>query len=413
MGEKDGDMKKAVILCILFSVLLLSGCKGGQEEIQEFPDTPTPEYDAQNQYLLMNLMNFQETEDFFCGTDSGGMQLRYYDKKSGVSGVLCPDPACTHDTKDCGANISTGASLSVYDGKLYWIAPKGEREAALYRSDLSGANREALRTIDPQNVINAYQPQRYMIHRGFLFLVGQADVVEGTENRIQISLLSAPLEGQADFTVLYQEQFASGVNWDVRFVGNSVYFSRISFPESLAFFDVAISRYDMSAKNWEQVYEEQDIKENIGHMWVTERGEIYLPGAGGGKAYVWQIQEGQRKEKLSWEDAENNIPDLLDGIVMTISLKDNIRWVKVMDDIGKTLYEGKLFPQPVPGLEGDPGVYGDPQAQGPEYGFALVGGDSQKLIIQVSTYMENMVDYTLMLDLTDNLKPTVLWSNES
>ena len=255
-------MKKTVILCILFSVLLLSGCKGGQEEIQEFPDTPTPEYDAQNQYLLMNLMNFQETEDFFCGTDYGGMQLRYYDKKSGASGVLCPDPACTHDTGDCGANISTGASLSVYDGKLYWIAPKGEQEAALYRSDLSGANREELRTIDPQNVINAYQPQRYMIHRGFLFLVGQADVV------------------------------------------------------------------------------------------------------------------------------------------------------KVMDDTGKTLYEGKLFPQPVPGLEGDPGVYGDPQAQGPEYGFALLGGDSQKLIIQVSSYMENMVDYTLMLDLTDNLKPTVLWSNE-
>ena len=79
-------MKKAVILCILFSVLLLSGCKGGQEEIQEFPDTPTPEYDAQNQYLLMNLMNFQETEDFFCGTDYGGMRLRYCDKKAACPG---------------------------------------------------------------------------------------------------------------------------------------------------------------------------------------------------------------------------------------------------------------------------------------------------------------------------------------
>ena len=404
-------MKKAVILCILFSVLLLSGCKGGQEEIQEFPDTPTPEYDAQNQYLLMNLMNFQETEDFFCGTDYGGMRLRYYDKKSGVSGVLCPDPACTHDTGDCGANISTGASLSVYDGKLYWIAPKGEREAALYRSDLSGANREALRTIDPQNVINAYQPQRYMIHRGFLFLVGQADVVEGTENKTQISLLSAPLEGQADFTVLYQEQFASGVNWDVRFVGNSVYFSRISFPESLAFFDVAISRYDMSAKNWEQVYEEQDIKENIGHMWVTERGEIYLPGAGEGKVYVWKIQNGQRKELLSWEDGDDSPPDLLDEVVVHMTRKEYTRWLNVMDYTGKTLYEGKLFPEAVPGLEGDPGVFGDPQTQGPEYGFALVGGDSQKLIIHLTAFQESGGDYTLMLDLTDNLKPTVLWSD--
>ena len=404
-------MKKAVILCILLTIFLLSGCKGGHEEIQTFPDVLTPKFDAQNQYLFMNLMNFQETEDFFCGADYSGTRLRYYDKKSGASGVLCPDPACAHDTKDCVAYISTGASLSVYDGKLYWVAPKGEREAALYRSDLSGANREELRTIDPQNVINAYQPQRYMIHRGFLFLVGQANVVEGTENKTRISLLSAPLEGQEDFTVLYQELFDSGVNWDVRFVGNSVYFSQIIFPESLDFFDVAISRYDMLAKTWEQIYQEKGIMETPGHMWVTDQGEIYLPGAGGGTAYVWQIQEGQRKEILSWEDAENNIPDLLDGIVMTISLKDNIRCVKVMDDTGKTLYEGKLFPEAVPGLEGDPGVFGDPQTQGPEYGFALVGGDSQKLIIHLNAFQESGGDYTLMLDLTDNLKPTVLWSD--
>ena len=404
-------MKKAVILCILLTIFLLSGCKGGHEEIQTFPDVLTPKFDAQNQYLFMNLMNFQETEDFFCGADYSGTRLRYYDKKSGASGVLCPDPACAHDTKDCVAYISTGASLSVYDGKLYWVAPKGEREAALYRSDLSGANREELRTIDPQNVINAYQPQRYMIHRGFLFLVGQANVVEGTENKTRISLLSAPLEGQEDFTVLYQELFDSGVNWDVRFVGNSVYFSQIIFPESLDFFDVAISRYDMLAKTWEQIYQEKGIMETPGHMWVTDQGEIYLPGAGGGTAYVWKIQDGQRKEMLSWEDGDDSPPDLLDEVVVHMTTKAYTRWLNVMDYTGKTLYEGKLFPEAVPGLEGDPGVFGDLQTQGPEYGLGLVGGDSQKLIINVSTYVENMVDYTLMLDLTDNLKPTVLWSD--
>ena len=106
-------MKKAVILCILLTIFLLSGCKGGHEEIQTFPDVLTPKFDAQNQYLFMNLMNFQETEDFFCGADYSGTRLRYYDKKSGASGVLCPDPACAHDTKDCVAYIRTGASLPV------------------------------------------------------------------------------------------------------------------------------------------------------------------------------------------------------------------------------------------------------------------------------------------------------------
>ena len=406
---KTGLGKKA-ILGVLLSILALAGCK--DQKTQEFSDSPMPGMDAQNQYLCTGIINFQETEDFFCGTNSGGMQLRYYDKKSGVSGVLCPDPACNHDTSDCSANIG-GNSLSVYDGKFYWVAPKGIREIALYRSDLSGTNREELRVLDPDKVITPYQPQWYMVHRGNLYFLGRANIVEETRNRQRITLQTTPLEGNEDFTILYQEIFDAGSDFSVRFVGNYVYLSCVSFEAAGGPFDITIIRYNTETQTGEELYTEKGVSQYLGKIWVTEQGGIYLPGAGGGKAYVWKIQDGRRKEMLSWEDTENNIPDLLDGIVMTISLKDNIRCVKVMDDTGKTLYEGKLFPEAVPGLEGDPGVYGDPQAQGPEYGLGLVGGDSQKLIINVSTYMENMVDYTLMLDLTDNLKPTVLWSNET
>lgn len=96
---KTGLRKKA-ILGMLLSVLVLAGCK--DQKAQEFPDTPTPEYDAQNQYIFMNPQGFYEAEGFFCGTNFGDDLLRYYDKGSGISGVLCPDPACTHDTDSCG-----------------------------------------------------------------------------------------------------------------------------------------------------------------------------------------------------------------------------------------------------------------------------------------------------------------------
>ena len=406
--DRRRKAKKAAIFCVVLSFLMLAGCK--EKKTQEFPDSPMPGMDAQNQYLCTGIINFQETEDFFCGTNMDGMQLQYYDKESGVSGVLCPDPACNHDTGDCSAKID-GSSLSVYDGKFYWVAPKGIRERALYRSDLSGTNREELRVLDPDKVITPYQPQWYMVHRGNLYFLGRANIVEGTRNRQRITLQTTPLEGNEDFTILYQEIFDAGSEFSVRFVGNYVYLSCVSFEAAGGPFDITIIRYNTETQTGEELYTEKGVSQYLGQIWVTEQGEIYLPGAGEGKAYVWKIQDGQRKEMLSWEDGDDSPPDLLDEVVVHMTRKEYTRWLNVMDYTGKTLYEGKLFPQPVPGLEGDPGVFGDPQTQGPEYGFALVGGDSQKLIIHLNAFQEGMVDYTLMLDLTDNLKPTVLWSD--
>lgn len=42
----------------------------------------------------------------------------------------------------------------------------------------------------------------------------------------------------------------------------------------------------------------------------------------------------------------------------------------------------------------------------------FVGGDREKLVVIFLDVLENK-NYTILLDLTDNLKPTVLWSEES
>ena len=89
---------------------------------------------------------------------------------------------------------------------------------ALYRSDLSGTNREELRVLDPDKVITPYQPQWYMVHRGNLYFLGRANIVEETRNRQRITLQTTPLEGNEDFTILYQEIFDAGSEFSVRFV---------------------------------------------------------------------------------------------------------------------------------------------------------------------------------------------------
>ena len=405
-------MRKRWIVGVLAICFLLTGCKfgGRQEKTQEFPDSPMPGMDAQNQYIFLNTQGFYEAEDFFCGTGYAGGLLRYYDKESGISGVLCPDPACTHDTNECGARTSNGGtSVSVYNGKLYWVGELQEgHKTILYRSDLSGANREEVLQLDWQKVILTYQPQRYVIHRGYLYILGESGEVDDTEAQYLVSLLAVPLEGGQEPAVLYEQKVNTYHEVTYRFVGNSVYLEMVTKDGDT--WNITISRYDTQEKTWEKLYEEKNISAKIGRMWVTEQGEIYLPGIGDNQAYIWRLEEGSRKQTASWETAAADMPDLLDGIAVHLTDREEVRWLDVISFTGEHLYSGVLFPNPVPELEKDPGAAVDPFRGG--LASVFVGGDREKLVVIFLDVLENK-NYTILLDLTDNLKPTVLWSDES
>ena len=152
------------ILLALVICLMLTACtpgkepQGGTEATQGFfdGDAPMPEYDADNRYMLWEVNSFQETEDYFFGTVLFGRYLHYYDLQTGISGLLCPDPACTHDSGDCFAKMEPNASVSYYDGKLYWVGEDpagGGNDRYLWRSDITGTNREKLKTISFHDVM--------------------------------------------------------------------------------------------------------------------------------------------------------------------------------------------------------------------------------------------------------------------
>lgn len=406
-------MRKRWIVGVLAICFLLTGCKfgGRQEKNQEFPDSPMPGMDAQNQYIFLNTQGFYETDDFFCGTGFGGGLLRYYDKESGISGVLCPDPACTHDTNECGAHAADGGtSVSVYNGKLYWVGEQLEgHKTILYRSDLSGANREEVLQLDWQKVILTYQPQRYVIHRGYLYILGTSSEVDGEEAQYSESLLAVPLEGGQEPAVLNEQKVNTYYEVTYRFVGNSVYLEMVTKGGDT--WNITISRYDIQEKTWEPLYEEKNISASIGKMWVTETGEIYLPGIQDNQAYIWRLEEGSRKRTASWETASaEHMPNLLDGIAAQFTIREEVRWLDVVSFTGEHLYSGALFPNPIPELKEDPGSASGDLEEG--YSMVFIGGDREKLVVNLLDFLAGESS-TILLDLTDNLKPTVLWSNES
>ena len=402
---------KKILFYILAIGLLLGGC-GGREQPDNTQEAFSssqvmPEYDAQNQYLIDSSISFLEREGAFLGTDLIGHYLNYYDEASGVSGVLCADPACTHDSSDCGAYVKAGATVSYYDGKLYWVAEetRGGQDYYLWRGDLSGRNKEKVKPIGWDEIILTYQPQRYVVHRGRLYLLGQTEVVNGTEAGFRVSLLSTSLDGSEDFKVLYDETFSQGVQSSVRFIKNAIYLSvyAIYTIDEVMNIDVAVERYDIAGDTWETVYEEKGIQEPLRDVWVTEKEEIYIPGSSENRIYIWKAENGERKEVQSWETDNASLPWISGDVAVHITRVDNIRWIEIVDLSGKTLYKGKLFPEGVPGMEIDPN-------QG---GLGLIGADEEKLILNLSDFVDgNMVDYTIKLDITDSLKPTILWSSQ-
>lgn len=300
--------------------------------------------------------------------------------------------------------MRSGATLSYYDGKLYWVADSQDNgDSYLYRGDLSGDNRKKVKRISFEDVIFPYQPQRYAIHRGNLYVLGSAGVVQGVEAGKRVTLLSSSLDDTEEFRVLYDETFAWGVYTDFRFVGNQVYFFRVSFPKDGPA-DMSVIRYDAITGAAEIVYEETGIEKALPDgFWVTDAGEIYFSGSSEECAYLWKLENGRRVEAAFWSGGSFSSPFLLDGIVLWVTRKDGQRFVEAQTLSGELVYSGRLLPEEIPGLEGDPN----------KYSFAVIGGDADKIILNLQSFTGNgLTDYTLMLDLHDNLKPTVFWSGQ-
>ena len=391
--------RKQLLIFVIWLGFVFVGCGRIAENT-----VTTQESNAQNQYMMASSVSFQETDDCFYGNSLFGRFLQYYDKNSGVAGILCANPACMHDSSDCGAYMQAGATLSVCDGKLYWVAQDQQngRDYALWRSDLAGMNREKVKPISFEDVVLTYQPQRYAVHRGKLFILGQFSSVTGTQVGYQVSVLSAPLDGSEDMTVLYEEQIDRGVQSTVRFVGDAVYLSLVTFPEGGPF-DVTVMKFDIQDGKQSILYHESGMTVIPGDFWITEQEELYLPGADTDHAYVWKIENGIRKEMISWDGSDPSVPKILDGIAIYFSMDGRDRHIGIADLNGEVVYDGVLFPEGILGANGDPN----------EYGFTVVGGDAEKIILNLQDFSSSQfANYTVMLDLKNHLKPTVLWSSQ-
>lgn len=411
-------MKKKLFIVALALCLLLTACAvqsvPGQttlvatekQDLFNSPE-PMPGFDADNRYIMEFDMRIQQAGDIIFG--GMGRFMRYYDMASGVSGMVCPNPECSHDSKSCGAYVEDSSSTCYYNGKRYWVSfdpQKGYGDYYLWRSDLSGENREKVKRIGFNEVILAYQPQWYAIHRGRLYFLGHGETLVDGNSATRMTLMYSPLDGSEEFTAVFDEAYEHGVDMEVRFVGNAVYcFKRIFNHNESGLSDLSVTRYDRETGAAETLYEETGIAEFVSKFWVTEDGTPYLGGKSytDQKLYVWRVENGQKVEIISRQGQDAWV-ELAGGIADCEYWKDGKLWVEIITLSGESLYSGLMYPNPIPGMEEDPNSN--------NLGRIFMGGDRDKIIVQLTPSDQPKRNYTILLDIRGGMKATVLWSNE-
>ena len=398
-------MKRIIACYFLLACFLLSAC--GTMGGNGVPSSNDTDLVSVNKYHIL-AEGINETENFFFGGQQGGHFLYYYDKLNGLSDFLCADPSCTHDSINCGAYTGQVGLVTFYEGKRYWIAGGTEDrtvDRTLWRGDLGGENREKVKKLSYESV-GQYGSQQSVIYRGKLYIMGWANTIEGVKVGMRVTLLRTSIDSDETVEMLFDEAGTLAVRSRMLFVGDHVYFGITTWTQD-GVYSAKILKINVDTLEQEVVYEETDIPEVVGNFWVTEDGKLYLPGIN----KFWRIENGERV--VVSELSEGIGPARMDdGIVLQIYSIDGIRYSDIRDLDGNVLYQGRLFPNGVEGLPGDPNAVS-------EYYQGIYGGDPDKILVYVQPCSDsaeksgqpvNNPAYFLMLDLKDNMKPTLLWT---
>ncbi len=211
-------MYKKLLLAFFIIVLscLLSSCGTPAEAdtsllLDDKFDTAEflPEYDFRNEFGKWREMCESEQAYYFSLIDNP--YLYYYDKESGISGVLCGKPDCDHSNVSCNAYLAGGSGLALYDGYLYWT----QAPSTLFRMKLDGTERETFQSLQGGLSSSVW------LHRGYIYSIQEiSSVVDGkstTSIRLSQEVLGDP---DRELVVILEQE---AVDYFYQVLGNTIY----------------------------------------------------------------------------------------------------------------------------------------------------------------------------------------------
>lgn len=326
-------MKKYLTLLSLGCVLMfLCGCKGKPQPSDDNPANHGP-------LAIMETENGYYYNYGYTGFDDEGNRvpythkqhlLRYHDKESGESILLCNKPECEHQGDD--ACVATYKKLLLinsvlYDGYIYVYGLEDEDNVIrlnLYRATLDGSSMDLVGTVfEAENTIDKeiiYAPldkkmkNAFIIHRGYAYLpyylrIGTASKGFKGGGLIQMDLQSGKTN------LLYElEHLTSYYPYNLKACGDYVYMDLVGSTSSNGTMRYVISKNvieyppataeDKFHSIYDAVTEEGLYMRSIGYNPDTDTFFSYeaidvLDGTTGDRLPEKQIVTGIPKEEMN------------------------------------------------------------------------------------------------------------------
>ena len=240
-----------------------------------------PRYDDDPNFIFSFVSNMCATEDTFYFAYSDVKVGQYYemicflDKASGYVGPLCGKPECTHRDKNCNAYIEARSnSLSVYDGRLYWVeeSMSGGFAYAICSTALDGTDRRLVRELDRELIQSGAIDG--VFHRGWFYMAGEYQNVEDGIPNSYVYAVAWPLDPEEEAVVLFDMPMGmASTNYYIQGYGDSVYLLVQKPVEK----ELIIARWSPETRALETFY--QGASPNYGgRYYVVREDGVYFIG---------------------------------------------------------------------------------------------------------------------------------------
>ena len=217
-----------IIFLFCTSCSLMSENKSFEENYLIQPKFETeehlPQYDADYRFAHSG-STVCETEDAYYGTlFDDPYYLRYYDKKSQYSGILCGKPECTHTDENCdGYIMGEVGGVRLYDNQLYWIQNMYGEGYALWCMDLNGKQRQRVQNIDAAIFSKLNTNIIMQVHRGYVYISGMGCTVWNGQSITKVMVIVYPI-GKDEVVTVYDQTYTNGsADLYTQLKGNKLY----------------------------------------------------------------------------------------------------------------------------------------------------------------------------------------------
>lgn len=276
-------MKKTILLTVALALLFLAGCGSSGTEEERGVDT------ARSFVHYYKIVLAAETEDTIYYIGDYDCFIKYVDKATGITGVLCGRPDCKHNDETCSAYTAVLGPYCLFtnDGRLYWVCDSVDnfKTCSLYSVALDGTGRREELAIDTELLgRNVGSYRNFAFQEGCLYYGVIEYEIENGETVYYNYVRAFPLDSKEEDFVILQEksEVNSGVDTlTMQFYGNSLYIitnnlSRAVVEDGPTLYDFRLRRWNVETHELETLYEDLGSSLHFtSELWVTDEGVYF------------------------------------------------------------------------------------------------------------------------------------------